>query len=353
MSVHSGWENAIDLFWEYPLGNIGSTVQGFRYLSDVPDSLTIGAESHSRKVIGNRFMRKEHLRILKTTPGGSLGPTPMWFSATNRQTNLNRLLNSHFQNQKQACGIPPAPCWSRHFPVSTQPTNLGGFTIRRNIGLGATNSYVWTSAITDKLTIDWRVGMPVMLTPEMRTLWAMPGEAVSITANADSAYQRYYYQAPALNCLWNGTAFNPAGWRITSQNNIITQWGPSSKQPIGFNLGQFQASLELDVWIDDNFLSWFVPKANIGTSSTPADTLGTFYCKVEGPFDDYAGTLTQFNTIFEFIGKIVDIPGANPNMGNQPTHKVKAEMVASGTTYNTCGYYIEIQEESHNWQNPS
>lgn len=351
MGIHSGWESALDLFWEFPLGTVGTT--SFRYLSDQPDSLSIGAEAHARRVIGNRFLRKEHLRILKTTPGGALGPTPFWFAKNNQQTDLNRLLNSHFQNESQECGIPPLPCWSRHFPVSTQPDNLGGFTIRRNIGLGESSAYVWTSAITNKLVVDWKVGMPVMLTPEMKTLWALPNEAVTGTTNDNTAYQSYFYQAPAIGCTWNGTAFYPAGFKITSDNAVNTQWGGASKQPIGFTLGQFQASLELDVWIDDNFYSWFVPKENIGTWITPTDTLGTFVCTVQGPIAMYGSALTQFNSIFSFMGKIVDVPGGNPNMGNQSTHKVKMEMVATGTTYDTCGYYIELQEESHNWKTPT
>jgi len=351
MGIHAGWESAVDLFWEYPLGSMGTS--GFRYLSETPDSLTIGAEAHERRVIGNRFIRKEHLRILRTVPGGALGPTPFWFSADNKQTNLDRLMNSHFQNTVQACGIPPAPCWSRHYPVSTQPTNLGGFTIRRDIGLGAGSSYVWRSAIMSELSVDWKVGQPITLTPTFTTMQALPNDEVSgAVAASDSSYQRYYYQAPALECLWNGTRFFPAGFRIVSKNNVASQRGPNSKHPIGYTLGVFEAELELDVWIDDDFYTRFVPKDNIGTGATPTDTLGTFTCTVTGPIDEYAGTLTQFNTIFSFMGKIVDVPSGAPNLSAAATQKVKLRMTATGTTYDTCGYYVELQEQSHDWQTP-
>jgi hypothetical protein len=353
MGIHAGWESAVDLFWEYPLGTMGTT--GFRYLSDQPDTLTIGAEAHERKVIGNRFIRKEHLRILRTNPGGALGPTPFWFSADNKQTSLNRILNSHFQNTVQACGIPPLPCYSRHYPVSTQPTNMGGFTIRRDIGLGVGSAYVWRSAIMSELAVDWRVGQPVTLTPTFATLEALPNDSVSgAVAATDPSYQRYYYMAPALDCEWNGTRFYPAGWRITSRNNVKSQWGPNSKHPIGYTLGVFEADLELDVWIDDDFYTRFVPKDNIGTSVTPTDTTGTFQCTVSGPIGTMEGGIepSQFDTIFYFTGKIIDMPGANPNMSESPTQKVKMRMTATGTTYDTCGYYIECQENNNDWQTP-
>jgi hypothetical protein len=171
-------------------------------------------------------------------------------------------------------------------------------------------------------------------------------------AASDSSYQRYYYQAPALDCEWNGTRFFPAGFRIVSKNNVASQWGPNSKHPIGYTLGVFEAEMELDVWIDDDFYTRFVPKDNIGTGATPTDTLGTFTCTVTGPIDEYAGTLTQFNTIFSFMGKIVDVPSGAPNLSAAATQKVKLRMTATGTTYDTCGYYIELQEESHDWQTP-
>lgn len=351
MGIHAGWEASVDLFWEYPLGSMGTS--GFRYLSDQPDTMTIGAEAHERKVIGNRFLRKEHLRILRTNPGGALGPTPFWFSADNKQTNLNRLMNSHFQNTVMACGIPPAPCWSRHYPVSTQPTNMGGFTIRRDIGLGGGSAYVWRSAIMSELAVAWSVGQPITLTPTFVTMQALPNDSVSgAVAASDSSYQRYYYQAPAIACEWNGTRFNPAGFRITSRNNVKSQWSGASKHPIGYSLGVFEAELELDVWIDDTFYSRFVPVDNIGTGVTPTDTLGTFTCTVTGPLDMYGSTLTQFNSIFSFTGKIIEVPSGAPNLSDSPTQKVKMRMTATGVTYNTCGYYIELQEESHNWKTP-
>lgn len=354
MGYHAGWEHSTDLFWEYPLGSMGTS--GFRWISDQPDSLNINAEAHSRVVIGNRFLRDSHLRILKTTPGGELGATPFWFTPFDvHPYEMNRLLNSHFQNQEQACGIPPFPCYTRHYPVSEQSGTLGGFTVRRDIGLGVDKAYLYTSGVMEKLTVEWKVGQPVTMKPDFRFLTGMPNQELSgAVAATDTSYQRYYYQAPAIDVLWDGTRIQPAGFKIVSTNSYNIRHAPNSKSPVGFVLGRFNAELEMDVWIDDDFYSRFVPVDSIGTGVTPVDTTGTFQCTVSGPIGTMGGGVapSQFNTIFYFTGKIINVPGANQNMGNVPTQKVKMIMTATGTTYDTSGYYIEIEGEEHNWQTP-
>ena len=348
MGIHAGWENTLDIFWEFPLGTMGTS--GFRYLSDVADSLSIGAQAHGRRVVGNRFFRKEHLRILSTAPGGGMGPTPFWFDSGGNHKNVNRLLNSHFQNTSSGSSVLN---FVRHFPVSAQPANLGGFTIRRNIGLGNDKAYVWRSAIADQLTIEWKAGQPITMTPTMLTMEALPGDEVEgATADTSSAYQNYYYMAPALQCTWNGTEFFPAGWKITSKNNTQTKYGPNSKAPTGFAMGVFEADFEMDVWIEDDFIQRYVPADNLGTSPTPTDLLGTFVCKVQGPMNESGLGEDPYYTTFNFIGKIIEVNSGNPNLGNPSTQKIKMKMVASGTTYNTCGYYIEVDGELNLWQTP-
>lgn len=354
MGYHAGWEHTTDLFWEFPLGTMGTS--GFRWISDQPDSLNINAEGHARQVIGNRFLKDSHLRILKTAPGGALGATPFWFTPFDvNPVALNRLLNSHFQNQAQACGIPPAPCYTRHFPTSQQTGTLGGFTVSRDIGLGASKAYVYTSGVMEKMVVEWKVGQPMTMVPEFRFLTGLPNSSVrGAVAASDTSYQRFYFQAPAIDIEWNGTPVQPAGFKITSSNSFNARYAPTSKSPVGFVLGRFNAELEMDVWIEDNFYSRYVPVDNIGTGVTPTDTTGTFQCTVSGPVGTMGGggALTQFNTIFYFTGKIINVPGANQNMGNPPTQKVKMMMTATGTAYNTSGYYIEVQAEEHNWQTP-
>jgi len=352
MAIIAGWQNSINLAWERPLGTLGTS--GFRWCSDQPDSLSVGAVPYARSVLGNRFHRQEDLRILKVQPQGALGATPFWFDADNWQKTLNRLLNSHFQNAESSCPTPPEPGWDYHFPYSGQPGTLGGFTIARDIGLGLGRAYVFEKCIMNKLVVDWKVGQPVMLTPTFYSQNVTPNSSVSgVVFASDTSYQRHYYQAPGISCSWNGTRFHPASFKITSSNNIQTQFGPSSKQPIGFTLGVFEATLEMDVWVDENFYSRFVYIDGLGTSVTPVSTLGTFMVRIQGPeFNEYGGS---FGTVFAqtdiyFTGKIVDVPSCNPNMGNEATQKVKMIMTATGTTPAKSGYYIKTYGIPDPWQ---
>ena len=345
-TTHVGWENRIAMVFERPLGTTDST--GFLWVSSDADSMGLGAEATRRQVYGNRYLLNPHLQVLKSNPGGDLGATAFWFDTDGTQTNLNRILNSHFQNTYEICPIEEI-CYVAHFPVSEQPGTLSGWSIARDIGLGLGTSYLWSSCVANKLEVSWAPGRPVELKPSFLALDGQPAGSCPGLIATDTAYQDFLYQAPNIAVTWNGTTIQTAGFKVESDNQMNVKHDPSSLSPVGFTMGRFSANLELKVWVDDDFFSDFVPDY-LGSGVSPTDQLGTFQALISGPNNGDGETYTS--TIY-FYGKIVDMPSGQPNDQGIQTIKVEMTSPDTGTKYTDAGYYIRVRGSSVVWQTPS
>lgn len=343
---HAAWENQYSLFWENPLGTKEAT--GWLWLTSKPDTLSLGAEATKRDVYGNRYLLNSHLQVLKSTPSGALGETQMWFESSGTQTKLNRVLNSHFQNVTETCPVPPLPCYVAHWPVSEQPSTLRGFTVARDIGLGLGSAYVWSSCVADKLRVDWAPGKAVTVMPTFAALDGQPNTAPGGIVATDSSYQYQLYQAPNIECLWNGTRFQTAGFTINSSNGVQIKHGNDSLSPVGMTLGRFNATLSLKTWIDDDFMSRFVPDY-LG-SGISTELTGTFMAIVTGPTITTGTEIEQFTGTIYFHGKIVDIPSANPTTDSLQTINMEMTSPESGSAWTDAGYYIKIDSRYYDWQ---
>ena len=345
-TTHLGWENRLAFFWENPLGTVEAI--GKTWISDAADTMSLGAEATRRKVYGNRYMVNTHLQVLKSSPAGSPGAIAMWFEKLGKQTFLNRILNSHFQNTYDACPLPPLPCFVAHFPVDEQPSELTGFSIARDIGLGWANSFLWENCVANQLEISWGVGKPILCNPTFISLNGQPDEAAPGLVASDTAYQPMLYQAPNIVCTWGGTHVSVASFKITSNNGIMVKHDPSSITPVGMSLGNFTASLEFQTWVDDDFQTRFVPNY-LGTGISPELT-GVFEAVVRGPTIEIGGVMKVFYATLHFHGKIVDVPNAQPKADGLQTVKVEMTSPGTGDTYEDAGYYIKLDSAYENWQ---
>jgi hypothetical protein len=344
MATYNGWENAIELRWEYPLGTVktGTDSLPFNWLSESPDSLSVGAMPSTRRVFGYRYLDDSHLRLLQAAPAGALGPQPLWFTESGTAHRLNRLLSSHFQNAVVGCSIPdPVDCYAVHFPQPTQPGTWGGFRIFQHYGDG-TEAYRWVSGVMDKMTIGWVPGQPVTITPEFKFLEVNPAYPVGTEVTPWTSEFNYMYgicAAPLIKVKWNGTVIEVAGFRVISENNITTRYSTSSRTPVGFLMGEYIATLELDVWMSDDFYSLFVGDY-LGTGVVPVDKKGTCIIGMLGPTST-GGTVTEtYNINIQMIGKIIDIPSISPK-GRSGIQTIKMQMTGEGTGFDS-PFYIKV-----------
>ena len=346
-TTHLGWENRLGFFWERPLGT-GETT-GVQWISDVADTMSLGAEATRRKVYGNRYMFNQHLQVLKSNPAGFPGAMALWFERLGKQKFLNRILNTHFQNQYSACPVPPLPCFVAHFPVDEQPSTVSGFTIARDIGSGWNHSYLWESCVANQLELAWSPGKPITVNPTFISLNGQPDEAAPGTVSTDLLYQFMLHQAPNITCTWNSNPLSIAGFKITSNNGIIVKHDPSSITPVGLAFGNFVASLEFQTWVDDDFQTRFVPDY-LGSGISPELT-GEFEAVVLGPTIDFgSGDLRTFYATIHFQGKIVDIPNSQPKADGIQTVKVEMTSPGTGSLYTDAGYYIKLDSMYEDWQ---
>lgn len=343
--AYAPWESSLAMFWEYPLGTVDT--EGFLWLGDSPDSMSLGAEPTYRKVYGDRYYRKEHLKVNKSSPGGEIGATSFWWSSDGTQIKMNRILNSHFQNTTEVCPI-HEPCFVAHYPIGTTEDELGGFTIARDIGDGYASSYVWSSAVCNKLTVSWAVGKTLSIKPEFVCLDGQPKSDPGGIISTDVSYQRELVHAPDMSFYWNGTEFHPTGFRVESKNNINLKHAPTSKSPVGMTLGDFDAVLSIDMWVDSTYSSKFVP-GYLGSIGSPGtDYMGTFQCIFVGPIH---GEGEQFYGTIQFYGKIVQMP--DTQIKESGIQNIKVQLCATDGTagdYTDAGYFIKYSSFYTDWR---
>lgn len=327
MALYGGWESKIQLVWNYPLGTpnfSGTSANITAWLSENPDSLSIGAEPHERRVYGYRYYDNSHLKLLKATPAGALGAVPMWFGTDNNQIKLNRILNAHFQN---GTFVTLGTTNAYFYPQPSQPGTWCGFDVFQAWGDG-TDLYRFKSGVIDEMKFEWAPGKAMQMTPTFKFLNVNPKASSTgiITFSTDYDYMYQFMAPPNITTSWNGTAFDVAGFRITSQNNITPVFATTSKQPVGFVMGEYNAVAEIDVWMSDDFINKYVGDY-LGTSISLADVTGTFLVKATGPV---AGE-SNVHCMIQMIGKIIEIPSISPKSRNESIVTYKLTMTGVGT----------------------
>lgn len=344
MTIYAGWENVCELRWEFPLGTYktGSNALPFAWLSDTADSLSPNAVVSARRVYGYRYVDDEHLTVNQGNPGGGLGAIPLWFNGRGQQFRVNRLLNAHFQNHEDMCPF-GLNCYVAHYPMPTQPDAWHGFTVLQHYGDTGT-AYRYKSGVINTMKFDWAVGKPFTITPSfLFQNCETPVEGTAISPwTTEFDYMTTLYTPPNITCTWNGTALETSRFSITSENNITPRFSTNSKTPVGFVMGEYDATLEFDVWMSDEFYSRFVDNA-LGTIKTSAAKVGTFGVTFSGP-STRDGT---FNSYISFVGKIIEIPTISPK-GRSSVQTVKMTMTGYGTGLES-PFYVKVEGVSDEW----
>lgn len=344
-TTYSNVWNSVSVLWERPLGTVELT-GGYLWLSGSPDSMDLGVKTLHRNVYGNRYAKETQLKVVSSDPNGALGKTPLWFKRDGIHSRLNRILNTHFQNFHAASPIPPAPCYTAHYPTDDVPTTVSGFTIIRDMGFGLGTANVWSSCVANELEVSWKVGEPVMVKPTFLCLNGQPHTTVvGAVVSDDVDYQEVYAQAPDITCSWNGTTFQPASFNIKSTNNINIKHSHESKIPVGMTFGKFNAELTLDVWVDENYNSWFIP--NYLGASSPMGVTGTFHVRMTGI--DLGGK--TYNIYINYIGKLVNMASSKPSKTGLQTIKATLyDLETSVGDYTDAGYWIKVDGVNVAWQ---
>ncbi len=344
----SNWQRKIAYFWEYPLSVNVDNFNGWLWLSGDADSLSFNTTEVQRRTWGDRYFRKEHLRVSTSAPSGGLGKLALWHDDSGNTDRINRVLNNHFQNTEEMCPPYPLPCFVAHYPITEVGSTLSGCTILKDIGDGISSANVFESCIASNLQVSWKAGEPVFITPSYRALNGHPrGNVTGAIVSASEGYQDALCKAPEVKCEWNGVKLNVASWKITSTNNVTTKYEHNQVNPSGFVLGNFDAELELQVWQDDDYNSRFVPNNLDGGLVT--STLGEFVVSMKG-FSKVSTPAHYYHTI-TFKGKVIS-PTASPNSANGlQTIKVKMYKPNDATGYENAGYCIKIDGEYSAWRN--
>ncbi|MCK4520999.1 MAG: hypothetical protein KAU20_00365, partial [Nanoarchaeota archaeon] len=149
-------------------------------------------------------------------------------------------------------------------------------------------------------------------------------------------------------CSWNGTKLNTAGFSIESDNGMKVKHSVDSLSPVGMTMGRFKAVLTLKTWIDDDFVSRFVPDY-LG-SGVSVDTTGTFEAVISGNTVTTGTEIELFTGTIHLQGKIVEIPNANPKKDGIQQVKLELTSPEAGSAWDEAGYYIKIDSRYHDWQ---
>lgn len=283
----------------------------FLWGSSEKDGLSMGEVPFDfRPLRGARGQVAASFRECQNLPGGDLGPAPLDLGTACGK--FLAILNAHLQNVTVAGTEAPYTYTGSPATAAIEDGEWATISIIKDTGI-ANQAHLFTGCVVDELELSWKTGEPLMYAA--KGIKAMAGATDGTMPTVPAPCAHGYLQAPRITCTWNGTEAYPASFKIISKQNFADKQSGTAKGRVGHVLGDYEASIELTVWRnEDSHTNWVNPfyTGAVGTLVVTGYTdssLGTLtgggvptltftaYCKVEAPNDLNAQTGDLVDTV--------------------------------------------------------